>query len=100
MSIFGGTGPTGGIVATKVSRIEAAKVSGMIIHVDTKNFFDILAKDEPPMVIHAYQGYVKKRHRYMLHYQGFCFYTSSSEKLAIPENCTTVEALKIWVPYE
>jgi hypothetical protein len=76
----------------------AIKASGVLIRVAPNAFQTILRKVENPLVIYAKGGFFSTKHRYLVSYKGFAFFTKSSEQILLPPGVETIVAAKIWLP--
>jgi len=84
--------------AAAAAAIRATKASGAIVRVEPADFLRLLARSETRLVVSAYGGLLRKRHRYLTSYKGLFFFTQSPDALALPRECEVVTADRIWVP--
>jgi hypothetical protein len=86
------------VAAAAAAIANAIKASGVLIKVDQSDFLKILAKEEKPLVITAFGGFLTKNYQYMTSYKGFAFYTKSATPLILPGKVEIINARQIWIP--
>ena len=98
--IMGNAGAAGGAGAAAAAAIaQAIKASGAIVRVEPWGFEAVLNKQEAPLVVHSYGGFLLKKHRYLSSYKGLAFYTQSPLPLDLPRRSELVEAQAFWMPH-
>lgn len=85
-------------VAAAVAIANASKASGVVVEVKPEVFDSILKRAEKPLVVHAQGGFFSPKHKYLVSYKGFAFFTKSVLALTLPPGVEVVEAGKIWIP--
>jgi len=85
-------------VAAAAAVANAIKAAGAIVNLDPTEFAKLLAKSEAPLIVHAMGGVFTKKHRYLLSYKGFFFFTKSVTPLQLPYKTELIEAKTIWIP--
>jgi hypothetical protein len=86
----------GAAAAAAIAR--AIKAAGAIVNMEPAEFSKLLAKSEAPVIVHAIGGVFTKKHRYLLTYKGFFFFTKSVQPLQLPYKTEMIEAKTIWIP--
>jgi hypothetical protein len=95
--IMGNTAAAGAAGAA-AAIAQAIKASGAIVRVEPWSFEAVLNKQEAPLVVHSYGGFLSRKHRYLSSYKGLAFYTQSPLPLALPRRSELVEAQTFWMP--
>lgn len=95
--IMGNAGAGAGAAAA-AAIAQAIKASGAIVRVEPSGFEAVLQKQEAPLVVHYYGGFIARKHRYLSSYKGLAFYTQSVLPLDLPRRSELVEAQSFWMP--
>jgi hypothetical protein len=77
---------------------QAVKSSGVLVHVEPREFTRILGKVQEPLVVTTRAGFITKYHHYLVSYKGLAFYTRSLEPVELPAETQVVPAKNMWVP--
>jgi hypothetical protein len=85
-------------VAAAAAIANAIKASGVVIRVEPEDFAKILSQVEKPLVIYSKGGFFTIKHRYLVSYKGFAFYTQTSNALVLSNSVEVVNARSIWIP--
>ena len=95
----GNTAATAGAAGAAAAIANAIKASGTLVRVEPHGFQSLLRKQESPLVVHSYGGFLARKHRYLAGYKGLAFYTESPQPIDLPGRCELVEARSIWMPH-
>ena len=87
---------TAGAVAAAIAN--AIKASGVIVQVTPEDFRNLAGRAEDALVVHSESHWFGTRHRYLLAFKGFAFYTKSKEPISLPGSVGVIRAKEIWVP--
>ena len=87
-----------GGAAAAAAIANAIKASGVVVQVTPNDFQTILRSIEKPLVIYAEGGFFKTKHKYLVSYKGFAFFTQSNQQMLLPGGIETIVAKKIWIP--
>lgn len=71
---------------------------GPIIVIHEKQFREIVEKNPELLVITTFGGFPSGKHRYMISYKGFYFFTKSSSQLRLPESTEIMQVEEIAIP--
>jgi hypothetical protein len=85
-------------VAAAAAIANAIKASGVVVRVEPEDFAKILGQVEKPLVIYSKGGLFTTKHRYLVSYKGFAFYTQTSNALVLSSSVEVVNARSIWIP--
>ena len=96
--IVGNAGASAGAAAA-AAIAQAIKASGAIVRVEPSDFEAVLRKQEAPLVVHNYGGFLIRKHRYLSSYKGLAFYTQSTLPLDLPRRSELVESAAFWMPH-
>ena len=79
---------------------QAIRASGVVVHVEPKEFISLLSKKNKPLVVEAKAktGIFSTKNQYLTPYRGLVFSTMSDEPLKLPADTELFVADKIWVP--
>jgi len=97
--VMGNTAAAGGAAAAAAAIAQAIKASGTLVRVEPHGLEAVLRKQDVPLVVHSYGGFLAKKHRYLSGYKGLAFYTESPLPIDLPGRCEVVEAKSIWMPH-
>jgi hypothetical protein len=86
------------MAAAAAAIANAIKASGVVVRVSPKDFYQILALAEEPLVVMAQGGFFQQTHHYLTSYKGLAFFTKSVEAIRFPGPVELVTARKIWIP--
>ncbi len=78
--------------------MEAKKAMGSIIHIENKDFLDLVKKEENPLVVFHHGGVLRKVYSYLFSWQGYIFVTKSQKKLSLPGKTQVIKAKKLELP--
>lgn len=81
-----------------IAAANAIKASGVVVRVAPEDFAKILGRIEKPLVIYNKGGLFSTRHRYLVSYKGFAFYTRTPNEIFLPGSAEVVNARSIWIP--
>jgi hypothetical protein len=84
--------------AAAAAIVNAIKASGVVVRVEPEDFAKILGRVEKPLVIYSKGGLFTTKHRYLVSYKGFAFYTQTSNALELTSAVEVVNARSIWIP--
>jgi hypothetical protein len=87
-----------GAAAAAVAIAEATKASGVLVRVAPRDFENIVALNDEPLVVHAPGGFFSSKHSYLTSFRGLAFFSKSDVPLQFGGDCLLVEAQKIWIP--
>jgi hypothetical protein len=87
-----------GAAAHAAAIAQAIKASGAVVRVEPNGFEALLRKQESPLIVHSYGGFLVKKHRYLSSYKGLAFFTQSPMPLDLPGRSEIVEARSFWMP--
>ena len=76
----------------------AIKASGVVVRVEPEDFAKILGKVEKPLVIYSKGGLFTTKHRYLVSYKGFAFYTQTSNEILLSSSVEVITSRSIWIP--
>lgn len=76
----------------------AIKASGVIVQVAPDDFRNLAGRAQDALVVHSESRWFGTRHKYLLAFKGFAFYTKSKEPISLPGSVALIRAEKIWVP--
>ena len=93
-----GAGAGAGAATAAAAIAQAIKASGVILRVEPEALEAVLQKQEAPLVVHSFGGFLMKKHRYLSSYKGLAFYTQSALPLDLPRRSELVEARAFWMP--
>jgi hypothetical protein len=97
-SASGGGGGAAAGAAAAAAIANAIKASGVLVRLEPDEFQKIARRVERPLVIYSQGWFFAKKHRYLISYKGFAFFTKSVEPLDLPSGAELVTAQKIWIP--
>jgi len=83
---------------TSQATANALKATGAIVHVEEKEFREILYKMDSPLVVEAPGGVFSKKTRYIMSYKGLVFYTKAESQIQLPPAGELIRAKRIWIP--
>ena len=83
--------------AAQAAIANAIKASGVIVKVESVDFFAILKKVETPLVVTGRSTF-RKHYQYLTSYRGLAFFTSSSKELVLPPRTEVIRAKSIGIP--
>jgi hypothetical protein len=87
----------GAAAAAAIAR--AIKASGAIVNMENRDFQQIVARANDPVVVMAVGSLLgRKSYKYLTSYKGLAFYTKSPQPLALPGAAEMIAAKRIWIP--
>lgn len=88
-----------GGAAAAAAIAQAIKASGAIVRMENRDFQQIVARADDPIVVMAVGSFLgKKSYKYLTSYKGLAFYTKSPQPLALPGAAELINAKSIWIP--
>jgi len=87
----------GATAAAAAAVANAIRASGVLVHLEPREWSRFLATVTTPLVIHAPSGFLRP-HAYLFATRGLAFYTKTPVPLELPAGVEVIEAARIWVP--
>jgi len=88
-----------GGAAAAAAIAQAIKASGAIVRMEPRDFQQIIARADDPLVVVAVSRFLgKTTYKYITSYKGLAFYTKSQQQLVLSSGAELVSAKSIWIP--
>jgi hypothetical protein len=87
-----------GSEAPGIATATDAKASGIVVHLEPKEFVSLIGRDSNNLVIVARAGIRRRKYQYLAWYKGIVFVAESNFPLHFPKTVEVINANRMWVP--